>query len=213
MAAANNPLALPVHAAVAALAGQAERRTATTVLPGLPSGFRTLHSAPQQVSFTFGDTDVEVTYRFERGRVRVSVDGETLDVALLGATGDLVDAEIDGVRRRYRVLRDGLDVYVDSALGASALREVDRFPDPSSLTEAGSLVAPMPGAVVRVEVIEGTRVTAGTPIIVLEAMKMEHMVKAPADGVVAAISVNTGDQVESGQVLAVVSAEISVEES
>ncbi|HRD10361.1 MAG TPA: biotin carboxylase N-terminal domain-containing protein [Mycobacterium sp.] len=213
MAAANNPLALPVHAAVAALATQAERRTTTTVLPGLPSGFRTLHSAPQQVSFTFGDTDVEVTYRFERGRVRVSVDGETLDVVLFGATVDLVDAEIDGVRRRYRVLRDGLDVYVDSALGASALREVDRFPDPSSLTEAGSLVAPMPGAVVRVEVIEGARVTAGTPIIVLEAMKMEHMVKAPADGVVAAISVNTGDQVESGQVLAVVSAEISVEES
>lgn len=65
----------------------------------------------------------------------------------------------------------------------------------------------MPGAVVRVEVIEGTQVTAGTPIIVLEAMKMEHIVKAPADGVVAAISVATGDQVESGQVLAVVSVE------
>lgn len=137
----------------------------------------------------------------------MSVNGETVDVVLLSATGDLVDAEIDGVRRGYRVLRDGLDVYVDSSLGTSALREIDRFPDPSTLAEAGSLVAPMPGAVVRVEVIEGTQVTAGTPIIVLEAMKMEHIVKAPADGVVAAISVATGDQVESGQVLAVVSVE------
>ena len=65
----------------------------------------------------------------------------------------------------------------------------------------------MPGAVVRIEVIQGTRVAAGTPIVVLEAMKMEHTVRAPADGVVATISVATGDQVESGQVLAVVSAE------
>ncbi len=207
MATASNPLALTVHAAVAALSAQAERRSATTILGGLPSGFRTLPSAPQRVSFTSGDAEVDVAYRFERGRVRVSVNGETVDVVLLSATGDLVDAEIDGVRRGYRVLRDGLDVYVDSSLGTSALREIDRFPDPSTLAEAGSLVAPMPGAVVRVEVIEGTQVTAGTPIIVLEAMKMEHIVKAPADGVVAAISVATGDQVESGQVLAVVSVE------
>ena len=55
-----------------------------------------------------------------------------------------------------------------------------------------------------IEVIEGAQVSAGTPIIVLEAMKMEHTVRAPAEGVVASISVATGDQVDSGQVLAVV---------
>ena len=48
---------------------------------------------------------------------------------------------------------------------------------------------------------------AGTPLVVLEAMKMEHTVRAPADGVVATISVATGDQVESGQLLAVVSSD------
>jgi propionyl-CoA carboxylase alpha chain len=58
--------------------------------------------------------------------------------------------------------------------------------------------------VVRIEVIEGARVTAGAPIVVLEAMKMEHTVRTPTDGVVAAISVIAGEQVESGQVLAVV---------
>jgi acyl-CoA carboxylase subunit alpha len=79
--------------------------------------------------------------------------------------------------------------------------------DPTTLAEAGSLVAPMPGAVVRIEVIQGTRVEAGTPIVVLEAMTMEHTVRAPADGVVATISVAAGDQVESSQVLAVVSAD------
>ncbi|BBY57034.1 acetyl-CoA carboxylase biotin carboxyl carrier protein subunit [Mycolicibacterium sarraceniae] len=84
------------------------------------------------------------------------------------------------------------------------------FPDPSTVAEAGSLVAPMPGAVVRIEVIQGSRVQAGTPVVVLEAMKMEHTVRAPADGVIAAISVAAGDQVESGQVLAVVSADETV---
>ena len=125
-------------------------------------------------------------------------------IRLLSATGTLVDAEIDGVRRRYRVTRCGAAHYVDSALGSSALSEVERFPDPSTLAEAGSLLAPMPGSVVRIEVIEGAQVAAGTAVIVLEAMKMEHTVRAPAGGVVASIAVAIGDQVDSGQVLAVV---------
>jgi len=202
--------ATAIHALVAALAAQAERRETATTLPGLPSGWRTLPCADQRVGFTASETEIDVAYRFTRGKVDASVSGSPLAVRLHSATADLVDADIDGVRRRYQVLRDGLDHYVDSALGSTALRETERFPDPTTLAEAGSLVAPMPGAVVRIEVIQGSRVEAGTPVIVLEAMKMEHTVRAPADGVVAAISVAAGDQVESGQVLAVVSADETV---
>jgi acetyl/propionyl-CoA carboxylase alpha subunit len=204
-----------IHALVAALAGQAERRAATLVLPGLPSGFRTLPSSDQRVSFTVGQPNGEATlnvsYRFQRGKIAASVAETEYSVSLIEASGELVDAEIGGVRRRYKVIRDGLDYYVDSALGSTLLREVERFPDPTSKAEAGSLVAPMPGSVVRIEVIQGSRVAAGTPIVVLEAMKMEHTVRAPADGVVSAISVTAGDQVESGQVLAVVSTEEQVQ--
>jgi len=70
--------------------------------------------------------------------------------------------------------------------------------------EAGSLLAPMPGAVVRIEVVEGQHVTAGAAVLVLEAMKMEHPVRAPVDGIVASIHITAGEQVTSGQVLAVV---------
>jgi biotin carboxyl carrier protein len=195
------------HALVAALAAQAERRATTPILPRLPSGWRTLPSADQRVSFTLGDTTIDVAYRFDRGKLVASVAETEFAVRVINASGQLVDAEIDGIRRRYRVIRDGLEHYVDSALGSTALREVERFPDPTTTAEAGSLVAPMPGAVVRIEVIQGSRVAAGAPIVVLEAMKMEHTVRAPADGVVSAISVTAGDQVESGQVLAVVSAD------
>ncbi|WP_179474001.1 acetyl/propionyl/methylcrotonyl-CoA carboxylase subunit alpha [Mycolicibacterium vinylchloridicum] len=198
-----------IHAVIAALAAQADRRASASVLPGLPSGWRTLPCADQRVSFTAGETEIDVAYRFTRGTVDASVSGTDFAVRLHSASADLVDAEIDGVRRRYRVVRDGLDHYVDSSLGSTSLRETERFPDPTTMAEAGSLVAPMPGAVVRIEVIQGTRVEAGTPIVVLEAMKMEHTVRAPADGVVSTISVTAGDQVESGQVLAVVSSDES----
>ena len=194
------------HAVVAALAAQGARRAATAILPGLPSGWRTLPSQPHVVSFTAGDASVEVSYRFDRAALTVSVGDWHPDVQLISATGSLVDAVIDGVRRRYRVTRSGAMHYVDSALGSTALHETERFPDPSALAEAGSLLAPMPGSVVRIEVTEGAPVTAGAAIIVLEAMKMEHTVRAPADGLVTSISVAAGDQVDSGQVLAVVHA-------
>jgi propionyl-CoA carboxylase alpha chain len=62
----------------------------------------------------------------------------------------------------------------------------------------------MPGAVLRVAVEPGQAVTAGDVVLVLEAMKMEHPVTAPADGVVAELAVGVGSQVDAGQVLAVV---------
>jgi propionyl-CoA carboxylase alpha chain len=194
-----------VHALVAALAAQAGRRAAAAVLPGLPSGWRTLSSAPQRIAFTVGERQIEVSYRFDRGTVTSTVDDwQPESVRLISTSASMVDAEIDGVRRRYRVTRSGVDHFIDSALGSTALREVERFPDPSAVREAGSLLAPMPGAVVRIEVIEGQQVHAGASIVVLEAMKMEHTVRAPVDGVVSVLAVAAGDQVESGQVLAVV---------
>jgi propionyl-CoA carboxylase alpha chain len=75
------------------------------------------------------------------------------------------------------------------------------------MAPAGSLLAPMPGLVLRVHAEVGTVVTAGQPLLVLEAMKMEQTVTAPADGVVAELHAKAGDQVSTGQVLAVVEAE------
>ena len=76
-----------------------------------------------------------------------------------------------------------------------------RHPDPGAGLTAGSLVAPMPGNVLRVLVGPGEAVTAGQPLVVVEAMKMEHQVVAPADGTVATVHVTAGQQVETGQPL------------
>ena len=142
------------HALVAALADQAGRRASTTVLPGLPSGWRTLPSQDQCVTYAAGSEDLTVRYRFDRSTLHATVHDWQPEVHLLSATSELVDAEIEGVRRRYRITRCGNIHYVDSALGATALKEIERFPDPSSVQESGSLLAPMPGSVVRIEVAD-----------------------------------------------------------
>jgi propionyl-CoA carboxylase alpha chain len=194
-----------VHALAAALADQAARRGRAPVLASLPTGFRNNPSAPQSAAYERGGTPVEVTYRFDRDGLAAAVAGRAVRGAtLLSATPARVDLLVAGIRRTVDVTRIGTTVYVDSPLGHDVLVEVERFPDPSAAAHAGSLLAPMPGTVVRIAAAVGDSVAAGTVIITIEAMKMMHAIRAPAAGVVTALPVTVGTQVDSGTVLAVV---------
>ncbi|HEX3605248.1 MAG TPA: biotin carboxylase N-terminal domain-containing protein [Candidatus Dormibacteraeota bacterium] len=196
--------ALRLHAAAAALAGRAARRAAAPVLRTLPSGWRNNPSALQHVEYECGERRLRVEYG-AGDAPEVTVDGEPLGgVRVRAVSAESADLQVDGVRRRVRVHAAGTDVHVDSALGSTLLREVERLPDPGEAVRAGSLRAPMPGSVVRVLVEAGDNVSAGQPLVVLEAMKMEHTVQAPQDGRVREVNVAVGVQVESGAVLAVV---------
>ena len=84
---------------------------------------------------------------------------------------------------------------------------MERFTLPGSQLDPGSLVAPLPGTVVRVEVAVGDHVAAGDILVAIEAMKMEHEVRASHGGVVVEVAVAAGDQVESGRLLVVVEEE------
>jgi propionyl-CoA carboxylase alpha chain len=195
-----------LHALAAALAGQAARRADAPVLRTIPSGWRNVPSDDQHVTFDTGDgTQLAVRYRFSGQTVTATINGEPVTELLLrqAAAGRVV-ADIDGIRREFTIRQDGDTWDVDSSLGSSQLTEMPRFPDPQSRAAPGSLLAPMPGTVVRLEVAPGAQVKAGTPIVVLEAMKMEHSVSAPHDGVVTDIEVTGGQQVDVGTVLAVV---------
>jgi acetyl/propionyl-CoA carboxylase alpha subunit len=195
------------HAAAAALAAQARNRLSARVVPEMPSGWRNVGGAPQRVAYTAGSETLEVAYSLRRSGLRVTVNGERLGgvVRLLSASPSRVELEIDGVHRAYAVQTVAGVSYVDGPDGSASLVEAPRFADPDAATAAGSLLAAMPGAVVRVLAASGDAVTAGQPLVVLEAMKMEHTVAAPADGVLSDLRVSQGDQVDTGQVLAVVS--------
>ncbi len=73
--------------------------------------------------------------------------------------------------------------------------------DKTTSTEANELSAPMPGLILEIRVKEGDEVSKGDPVVVLEAMKMENVIKSPGSGTVMAIAVKTGDNVEKNQVL------------
>jgi propionyl-CoA carboxylase alpha chain len=204
------PQGVRMAAAAAALAGQAQRRSSARVLSTLPSGWRNNPlDEPQPATFAAGEEELRVGYRFARdgSLARLRVGEEDLEgVRLHGCSPSAVDLEVAGVRRRYRVsaLTHGRGVHVNTVEGQVDLVEVPLFVDPAETTEEGTLTAPMPGQVTRLLVKAGARVTAGQPLLALEAMKMEHEFTAPADGVVTELRVEQGAQVETGAVLAVV---------
>ena len=191
----------PLHAVAAALAAAAARRRSAAVLAGLPTGWRNLPSAPQVTSYG----GIEVTYAFLRDGLRVTVGGLAMQgLRLWSCTPSLVDLTAAGVRTRYDVHLVGGTAYVDSALGSTVHVEDERLPEPGSALSAGSLVAPMPGTVLRVPAREGAQVAEGEILLVLEAMKMEHEVRAPVAGSIGQVLVTAGQQVDSGAVLVVV---------
>ncbi len=194
-------------AAAAALAGQARRRTAASVQATIPSGWRNNPSQDQTVQYDAGgEQPLTVGYRFNRGTLgSLSIDGKPPpEVVAHAVAADSVDLSIGGVRRRYRVRRDGDRVEVNDPAGQCSLRELDRFPDAAGAAGAGSLLAPMPGKVIRVDASPGDEVAAGQPLLVLEAMKMEHEIVAPAAGVLTSLPVSVGDQVDAGTLLAAI---------
>jgi len=128
------------------------------------------------------------------------------DGAALPVHGGL---EADGLRvqigdwlHRARLVRDGNELYLFGGDGVQRFTVHDPVSEADqAVVDAGSLLAPMPGRIVATSVAPGTRVARGAPLLVLEAMKMEHTLQAPADGVVQGYRVKAGDQVGDGAVL------------
>ncbi|MFJ6215969.1 biotin carboxylase N-terminal domain-containing protein [Streptomyces sp. NPDC092296] len=191
-------------ALAAALADAAANRAAAPVLGGLPGGWRNVPAAPQRKRYRGADAAYDIRYHWTRDGLRVEDHPGTRPVE---AAPDRVVLETGGVRRAFLVARYGGTVHVDSPLGAAVLTAVDRFPAPAAPTAPGSLLAPMPGTVLRVAVAEGEPVAAGQAVLWLEAMKMEHRVTAPGAGTVTELRVRPGQQVELGALLAVVRAD------
>jgi propionyl-CoA carboxylase alpha chain len=186
----------------AALAIAEAHRVGRTVQQRIPVAFRNVPSQPQRTEFE-GDLVAE----WWGGRDGYTADG----VGVLDAAPGSVTLERDGVATTYACTVTGLPgrevVDVDAPGGHVRLVRVPRFVDPADQVASGSLLAPMPGSVVKVLVTHGQQVAAGDPVLVLEAMKMQHTVSAPTDGVVTQLGVTPGQQVAAGEVMAVVEEE------
>ncbi|MDO0934034.1 biotin carboxylase N-terminal domain-containing protein [Streptomyces sp. DG2A-72] len=159
-------------------------------------GFRNVPSQPHTKRYEMAGEEHEVHYRHTRAGLEA--DG----VRVVHADACLVVLEMDGVQRKLEVARYGDEIFVDT----TALKALPRFPDPATQHAPGSLLAPMPGTVVRVAdgLAVGVAVRAGEPLVWLEAMKMEHKITAPVTGTLTALQAELGQQVEVNTLLAVV---------
>nr|WP_090277439.1 biotin carboxylase N-terminal domain-containing protein [Mycolicibacterium komanii] len=189
-----------LSAVAAALADAAQNRSGAAAFAAAPSGWRNLASGHQIKRFTdSAGAEHEVRYRFTRSGLELP---DHDDVSLVSATPAHVVLTVAGVDRPFEVARYGHDVFVDSPTGPVHLVAVPRFGDPDDAVAHGSLLAPMPGSVLLVGAAVGDTVTAGQPLVWLEAMKMEHTITAPSDGVLAELNVEPGQQVDVGFVIA-----------
>ncbi|NUR04934.1 MAG: ATP-grasp domain-containing protein [Streptomyces sp.] len=164
--------------------------------PSRFGGFRNLPSQPQTKRYAIAGEEHEAHYRHTRAGLEA--DG----VRVVHVAPDLVVLEVDGIQRKFEVTRYGDDVYVNT----TRLTALPRFPDPTTQHAPGSLLAPMPGTVVKVAegLTAGAAVRAGEPLLWLEAMKMQHKITAPVTGTLSALHVVPGRQVTVGELLAVV---------
>jgi propionyl-CoA carboxylase alpha chain len=182
----------------AALWLQGANRAAAPVLREVPSGWRNARLPAERVTFTVGDRAVDVQYVSRANGTFDTGDGAA---TVHRWTPDSIDVEIDGHRARYRTTRFGDRLLVQTPRGTTELHIKPRFAVPNRNGPDGGFVAPMPGAVIEVRCKPGDRVAAGDTLVLLEAMKMEHHVKAPKDGRISEVRVAAGQQVKRGDVL------------
>ena len=163
------------------------------------TGWRLNDDNHHDIRFLDGDTACPVTVHFVQDGWRLDLPGETLTARRATLDGHTLSAEIGGERRTATVVRSGFDITV---LHDGRTWRIRRD-DPSARAAErdagdGRLAAPMPGTVVQLLIGPGDTVTGGQPLIVVEAMKMEHTIKAPADGKVTAVHYAVGDPVAEG---------------
>ncbi|MDQ6934138.1 MAG: ATP-grasp domain-containing protein [Actinomycetota bacterium] len=196
---------LDVAAFAGAIAFAEQQKANRRVQRGLPVAWRNVVSAPQRTVFRHGDDELTVDWYADRAGYRHTTRD---DISVVQAGPSRVLLEVGGVRSYWDVTRGAQrGLTVDGPHWSVRLQQVPRFVDPAAQVGAGSLLAPMPGTVVSVAVSTGDRVRRGQTMLVLEAMKMQHTVAAPADGVVTQIGALPGAQVAAAQVLAVVATE------
>jgi 3-methylcrotonyl-CoA carboxylase alpha subunit len=167
------------------------------------TGFRLNQAPVVRVALRLGDERQWLRVAREPGGLAVDLDGRVHRVEVERQAGGRLAGCIDGrpVEAAYELDHEQL-VITRQCL--SFVFSADTGAQQSASAEhEGHLKAPMPGHVLDVRAVSGEAVKAGTVLIVLEAMKMEHSLLAPWDGMVEQVNVKTGDRVEEGVELVV----------
>ena len=181
---------------------QGQNRENAAILREIPTGWRNSRLPGQKITFNYLDQDIEITYRSNRDGSFTVNNGTTAKIIEWTPSG--IDIEVNNSRFFSKITRDSDCVVVHGPWGDALFKILPRFTLPGSEQQAGGLVAPMPGKVIDLKVKVGSKVKKGDTLVILEAMKMEHQVKASEDGKVTKVLIKKDDQLENGALLMVV---------
>ena len=188
--------------AIAAMWMQQQNRNNSNVAKFMPSGWTNGRLPNQKVTFEFENTEYDFEYKQTRDQRFLFSNNK--EAYIYSSDEDGIDMIFDGKRHYSRVTVSKNNILVHMPFGDVMLELKPRFKMPGTEVTIGGLIAPMPGKVIDVKVKKGKKVKAGDTLVILEAMKMEHSIKASEDGTVSELLISVNDQVENGALLMVV---------
>ncbi|WP_431275111.1 acetyl-CoA carboxylase biotin carboxylase subunit [Variovorax ureilyticus] len=195
------PLGLPL-AAAASIANTllAEKATASADPFSRRDGWQSHGIATRPFEFEFrGETKTAELRYLHDGALALRVGDVSGPLEIGSLPAGEIELMFDGHRHTLNVYEDQSTAHVFAADGATKITAVDRLAHAGDTqAEGGRLTAPMPGKVVSFAVKAGDKVSRGQALAVMEAMKMEHTIAAPADGTVEELLFAPGDQVTEG---------------
>ncbi len=188
----------------AALWLQGENRKNTPILSGIQSGWTNSRLPKQKINFQYNSEELSILYKSNRdGSFEIN---KGINAKIIEWNNSGIDIEIEDIRFFSKVTRKDANLIVHGPWGDILFKIMPRFKSVNQEVKDGGLIAPMPGKVIDLKVKVGSKIKKGDTLVILEAMKMEHTVKATEDGVIDELFISNHDQVENGALLMVIKA-------
>ena len=177
-----------------------QNRVSDPVTGFMPANWTNGRMPLQRVKLRFIQDEIEVKYKLNKDSLYEVMDSicEIYDCDSAG-----IDVEIDSHRFYAHVTEAGSEITINMPFGDVNASILPRFIEPGNDVPEGGLIAPMPGKVIDVKVKKGSKVKTGDTLVIIEAMKMEHAIKATETGKIAKVMIKLNDQVDNGATLLV----------
>ena len=177
-----------------------QNRVSDPVTGFMPGNWTNGRMPLQRVKLLFEQDEIEVKYKLNKDNF-YEVMGSICKIYHCDSFG--IDIQIDSHRFYAHITEAGSEIVINMPFGDINASVLPRFIEPGNDIPEGGLIAPMPGKVIDVKVKKGSKVKAGDTLVIIEAMKMEHSIKATETGKIAKVMIQLNDQVDNGATLLV----------
>jgi len=177
-----------------------QNRVSDPVTGFMPGNWTNGRMPLQRVKLLFVQDEIEVKYKLNKDNF-YEVMGSICKIYHCDSFG--IDIQINSHRFYAHITEAGSEIFINMPFGDVNASVLPRFIEPGNDIPEGGLIAPMPGKVIDVKVKKGSKVKAGDTLVIIEAMKMEHSIKATETGKIAKVMIQLNDQVDNGATLLV----------